>query len=63
MKPKGSASKRDVEATVGRVESDVIQPLAMPHYDPVNYILDKIDYEFYNTERVSNRCKAKKGMT
>ena len=47
---KGLSNKQAV--TVARAESDV-QPLAMPRYDPVDYILDKIDYEFYNTERVS----------
>ena len=36
---------------VGRVECHS-QPLDMPQYDPVNYILDKIDYGFYTAERV-----------
>ena len=49
---KGLNNKQAVTTTVARAESDV-QPLAMPRYDPVDYILDKIDYEFYNTERVS----------
>ena len=37
---------------VGRVECDS-QPLDMPQYDPVNYILDKIDYGLISAERVN----------
>ena len=42
-------------ATVGRVEIDPDgRHLEMPRYDPVNYILDKIDFELYSAERVEN---------
>ena len=52
MKPQVYPPPKPTVATVGRLEMGDVQQIDMPKYDPVNYILDKIDYEMYSAERV-----------